>query len=206
MSPSTEFNKHLADAFCTALLLGHETEAAILRGFPSFPHHLLMEKFCEALDHGNTKLVKALHKTGLIQINDPEQSPLFHIVRRRPLINIESLVTFLSLPDADINLKDKNGFTALMIVAGRDDISAAEALPILLRHPAINVNAQNQNGITALMIMARFGNLHMMKTMLNHAPDLNVAIKDNDGKTAYDHACLWANPKTARLIQSYESV
>lgn len=109
----------------------------------------------------------------------------------------ERLLTF---DDIDINLKDKNGFTALheatLQCEGRrwgqyPDGNQQERVALiknLLKQKNIDLNAQEaQGGRTAIMFPAKKGNLEIVK-LLAEQPGIDLDVETEDGKTAFTEA------------------
>ena len=86
----------------------------------------------------------------------------------------------------NINLKNKEGSTALHIMARYR--SSFDCLALLIKKGA-NVDAQDNDGWTPLMKAVCHPQAMMRKdVILNLAENTNTALKNNDGKTAYDLA------------------
>ena len=83
---------------------------------------------------------------------------------------------------ADVNARDKDGWTALMFAAAG---GAAESVKVLLDAGA-DVNARNEDGLTALIAAALSGTAENVKVLLDAGAD--ASHKDKDGKTAWDLA------------------
>lgn len=204
MTTQSKFNEHLADAFCTALLLGQESEAEIFLSLPSFPHHLLIEKFCEALDTNNTKLIHALAATNLIDINgfnENGDTPLIHALRyqRTTMATIASL---MGLPNLDVNQKSKYGQPAIHFAARPDRL---QSLHLLRTHPDIDINATDKDGFTALMISARYENIHVVSEILKH-PDLDINAQNKYGATALMLMVSFENERIVRLMLNHPNI
>lgn len=102
---------------------------------------------------------------------------------------------------ADVNAKDKNDKTALMIAAYNIE-GKAEVVRVLLEHGA-DVNAKDSGGKTAL-IWATNGvqqSPNIVRVLLEHGGDVNA--KDKDGKTALDYARLFFHEDIANLILAH---
>ena len=83
---------------------------------------------------------------------------------------------------ADVNAKDNDGETALMIAASQ---SNPKILTVLLEAGA-DIDAQNKKGETALMAAAARANLDELKILLVHGAD--PKLRDEAGKLAVDIA------------------
>jgi ankyrin repeat protein len=78
----------------------------------------------------------------------------------------------------NVNTKDKDGYTALLIAAEKGDIEITR----LLVEKGADVNAKDKDGYTALMYVAYAGNLEIAKLLIKNGADVNV--RDKDGWTA----------------------
>jgi ankyrin repeat protein len=78
----------------------------------------------------------------------------------------------------NVNTKDKDGYTALLIAAEKGDFEMAH----LLVEKGADVNAKDKDGYTALMYVAYAGNLEIAKILIKNGADVNV--RDKDGWTA----------------------
>lgn len=88
---------------------------------------------------------------------------------------------------ADVNARNRNGYTPLIEVAQFRD--GAKALKALLDAGA-DVNAVNNDGETALMQAVHwFGGVESARVLVRAGA--NKAIKDKRGRTAADHARLF---------------
>lgn len=94
-----------------------------------------------------------------------------------------SVVEFLHGIGADINAKDSDGQTALMYATTR---LSAPTIEFLLNNDAdINVQSKKQ-GFTALIIAAAAGDEKLVRLLLEHGADRDLA--EYDGSTAADRA------------------
>ena len=85
----------------------------------------------------------------------------------------------------DVNAKDKNGITALMVAFFRGN---SEIMKYLVGKGA-DVNAKDNGGWTALIWASYQGNLETVKCLVEHGADVNA--KDKDGWTAL----MWASSR-----------
>jgi ankyrin repeat protein len=97
---------------------------------------------------------------------------------------------------ADVNAKNKNGFTALMLAAQKGKF---EIFCNLYRLGA-KVDAKDKNGGTALMAASIKGNEDIVEFLCNneHNPDVNAATID--GYTALMFACVLTNKEIVREL------
>ena len=99
---------------------------------------------------------------------------------------------------SDINVKDDNGWTALMLLARNED--RAEVFNILIRAGA-DVNARDDDGNTPLLIAVGYNNNSGVLNALIQA-GANVNAKNRDGKTALDIAEEKGMPEIASLLSA----
>jgi ankyrin repeat protein len=105
-----------------------------------------------------------------------DDPPLIDALKRNDLAKAKGLIE----QGADVNSRDKNGWTPLMYAASYAK-PATEILQLLLAKGA-DVNAGNKEGQTALMIAAARHEGDAVKALLAKGADANV--KDSDGSTA----------------------
>ncbi len=92
---------------------------------------------------------------------------------------------------ADVNYKDKNGLTALMLAQG-------DILKLLLKNGA-NLNIQNNQGYTALMLAVAFSQVDTTKLLLEAGAALYLT--NQYGHTALDIAIEKENKSIVDLIE-----
>jgi ankyrin repeat protein len=95
----------------------------------------------------------------------------------------------------DVNAKDKDGCTALMIASEKGDLGTAE----LLVRKGADVNARDIGGYTVLMYVAYNGNLDIAKLLIENKAD--VGAKDNDGWTALMFGSLGGKTEMVKLLK-----
>jgi ankyrin repeat protein len=95
---------------------------------------------------------------------------------------------------ADVNYRNKNGFTTLMwsVLASTDSTS------ILLERGA-EINARDKEEKTALMLASSLYRPSTVRLLLNHEAD--VHLSDKYGKTALDYAQKAGNAKSTALLK-----
>jgi ankyrin repeat protein len=99
----------------------------------------------------------------------------------------------------DINAKEDDGRTALLIAAEKGDAGMAA----LLADSGADVNARDVDGYTALMYAAYKGNLELAELLVNHGADVHA--KDKDGWTALRFALLQGKTQVAELLKKHAS-
>ena len=106
-----------------------------------------------------------------------------------------SVVEFLHRQGADIKAKDSNDQTALMFAVKG---SYAETVKYLLENGA-DVNARSiKQGFTPLTIAAAVGDVNVVRLLLDHGADKNIA--ERDGNTALDRARQYGHPEVVALL------
>ena len=83
---------------------------------------------------------------------------------------------FLFLKGADVNAKNENGSTPLILALDNGFKEVAE----LLIAKGVEVNIQNNNGDTALILAASWGHTEIVNSLLAKSAEVNVRNKDGD--------------------------
>ena len=96
-----------------------------------------------------------------------------------------SAVGQLLAKGADVNARDKFGWTALMYATDSVTKDSADVVGQLLAKGA-HVNVRNKDGMTALMYASWEGNAKVVKQLLAHGAD--VTMEDMDGWAALEYA------------------
>ncbi len=109
-------------------------------------------------------------------IFESSDKKLLKAVKKR---NIKKVKTLLE-KDADINAKDEDGYSPLMI-----SIYNEEMLRVLLANDP-DINAQNNEGKTALMLALKWNDAASVQLLLDQEPD--ILIRDKSGNNALDYA------------------
>ncbi|MFH1285562.1 MAG: ankyrin repeat domain-containing protein [Candidatus Micrarchaeota archaeon] len=94
---------------------------------------------------------------------------------------------------ADVNAKEKYGWTVLMLAALNGSLQTAE----LLIKKGADVNAKDANGTTVLMAVA-WDDMQIARLLIANGADVNA--KDKDGNTALTEAVSRAFPKIAAVL------
>ena len=136
----------------------------------------------------SAKILVACEKVALDILTTDAQQTILHTAAAK---NFDTFIKFLSIylkehpsrnpsRDVNINMKDKNGKTAIHIAAqkGMDD-----ALKALIQfNPTFDINLQDSDGRTALHWAASTGRGNTVKFLLE-IESINVNIKDINGRT-----------------------
>ena len=99
---------------------------------------------------------------------------------------------------ADINAQDKSGNTALMGLCFKGNLELIK-LFLANKESKININLVNFNNASALIFAATFGHIEIAKALLASGADKN--LKDNTGKTAFNHAVLQENKAMIEILR-----
>ncbi|GMQ94957.1 MAG: hypothetical protein BMS9Abin13_067 [Patescibacteria group bacterium] len=98
---------------------------------------------------------------------------------------------------ANVNTKDKDGTTALMIAV----LYVHTEVTKLLLDRGADVNAKDKDGTTALMIAALFGQTEIADILLKYDADVNA--KDENGTTALMHATTFGQTEIIALLKAH---
>jgi len=199
-------------AFIAALLLSFSVGAATY------------EDMQEALIRGDTPAIVALLKRG-VDVNTVDQngdSLLIYAVRR----DLAELFDYLVKNRARLNLRNRNGETALSIAAYDGKLPYVQRLveagaevnfygwpPLAYAayngHTAVasylikrgaDVNATTENGSTPLFFAARFGHADVVNLLL--ASKADVGIANDVGETAVDWAVKGGNTDIESVLRA----
>lgn len=130
----------------------------------------------------NTDLMKHLldHGAHLNIIGQYSLSPLMVASKDR----LEDVVQLFLQYNADVNIKDYDDNTALIMSCNRGNFRVVE---ILLENKNIDINVRSKDGYTALMISCNTKNFIITKALIENGADLY--IKNNNDQTALQLAC-----------------
>lgn len=101
---------------------------------------------------------------------------------------------------ASPNAVDEIGWP--LVLSAARDVETAVFVKILLDYGA-DINATNRRLQTALMIGAASGNLEATKILVERGAKLN--LQDNDGNTAFGHACMGYHPHVVECLVACEA-
>ena len=89
-------------------------------------------------------------------------------------LNLPAVIIYLLNQGADVNAKDKYGYTPLFYAASNN---AREVAEVLLKHRA-DVNARDKNGATPLYTAASNNAREVAEVLLKHGADVNAETKN----------------------------
>ena len=150
-------------------------------------------KFLEAVRKRNDKdLQELFEKGGPNLVNTRDQTSLdtgLHIAARQKNLRY---ITFLIAAGANVNVRNANGETALVIAS---NLGFLEAVPPLIAAGA-KVDESSSTGETPLITAVHNRNIALMRVLLQAGADPDRT--DNSGRSARDYAKL--DPKSETLL------
>ncbi|KAK0668609.1 ankyrin repeat-containing domain protein, partial [Cercophora samala] len=119
--------------------------------------------FTLACDKGNIELLELLLDHGA-NINYVNEASAIHGLHVAALSGNLEVAQFLLEKDTDVEIRDKDGWTPLMLAIEGDKPDLAE---FLIQKNA-NVNSEANDGGTALLMASQNGNLNLVKVLLKN--------------------------------------
>ena len=108
---------------------------------------------------------------------------------------------FVKKEGVKVDSRDRNRNTALMLAAANGE----DGTIVKLLHLGADIDAKNRFGQTPLMMAAGNGQVGTVRMLFGHRA--KGYLKDNEGKTAYEHAWKNGHYKVGSLIEmSQESL
>ncbi|MEC8881912.1 MAG: ankyrin repeat domain-containing protein, partial [Pseudomonadota bacterium] len=129
-------------------------------------------------------------------------------------VDKENIASLLLSPDSngaifiDVNDRNRNGETALMIAVYRGNEGVVKAILDHKKCDSTIINAKDQNGKTALMLAAVMGHTDVVKAILAH-PEVNadtINAKNDEGMTALMIAADMGHPAIVKEILAHPKV
>jgi ankyrin repeat protein len=142
-----------------------------------------------ASEKGYTEIVKLLREKGAIGTIKIDLY-LIESAQKGDIAGVNALLN----KGADVNAKDKDGWTALMEASNNGHTEIVKALI----DKGANINAKDKNGRTALMWASLFGNTEIVKMLLNKGADVNA--KDKDGSSALTEALVKGHTEVVKAL------
>ena len=107
--------------------------------------------------------------------------------------NIE-VVKLLLKENTDVNIRNEDGWTALMLASHNGHMQVIE---VLLKENA-DVNIQSEKGMTALMLASRYGHTQIVELLIKENADVND--QDKEGWTALMIASRYGHTQIVELL------
>lgn len=107
-------------------------------------------------------------------------------------------LTIADVEKYDVNMKNQNGRTKLMIAVSEGDEAVVKRL---LKHEEIRVNEKDDIGRTALATACDYGFVNMVEILLSHA-GINVNVTDAGGYSPLLRACMREKTNTVNVIEA----
>lgn len=149
----------------------------------------------EAIDEGRTEAVMLLIANGAhVKFSNDDVDKVLTKAAKKGCTELVKLLLNNGANIKNINKKDSDGFTALMLAAQEGHVETAK----LLLNSGANVNIQDPWRGTALMQAAKNGHTKMVKLLLNNGADIN--IDRNGGLTALKYAVQNGNTKMVNYL------
>ena len=129
-------------------------------------------------------------------LNSPQRGVTYAGLHQAALEGNAKGITSLLATGADVNARDANGRTALMIAASAGKTDVVELLLVKGANPNM---ADYKEGRTALIVAAEAGHAEAARSLLNKGADPNV--KDRFGETAMSNAQRLKRVHIGRLLK-----
>ena len=152
-------------------------------------------------DEPNIELIKNILDHSVIDINYEDTSshefngyPLLHIASAKGYVEIVRMM--LEKPEIDVNLQDKDGWTAIMRASRW---GYTEIVKLLLERPEIEINLQTSSGSTALMMASYSGHIEIVQLLLER-PENDINLQTKRGETALIWASYYGYTEVVKLL------
>ncbi|XP_068082627.1 ankyrin repeat domain-containing protein 33B [Anabrus simplex] len=103
----------------------------------------------------------------------------------------------VGIPEADLNLADVSGRTAVSYIAAHGSMAMLEAI---LHLPGLDINKQDNEGNTPLHFAAQAGHVEVLNYILSRCTGVEVDARNNLGFTPLMKAALQGRTKCAKLL------
>ena len=158
------------------------------------PSQQTVNAFCNAAGIADRRaILEFLDKYGAAAINAKDETSQTALMLAA-IGGCADTITLLLEKGADVNARDKNGWTALMWVKRNHKNTVARLLD-----GGADINAQEEEGWTALMLLPEFE--ETIALLLEKGA--NIDIKNKEGDTALEIAHGWQYPKSEALIRQW---
>jgi len=158
-----------------------------------------------------TRLLEVLSPHSMDFTDEDDNTALDHAVRKKNSAILELLLIYeanwnqtenvkrLIEAGANVDAKDEDGWTSLMLAASNGKLGVVK---LLLKSDA-DVNPEDKDGRTALMLAARYGKLDVVKLLLESDADNVMKLMnavDKDGQTSLMMAARYGNLDVVKLL------
>ncbi len=126
----------------------------------------------QAYEYGYDNIVKTIIKSPKLDINNA----LLNAAKQGQNV----LEFLLGSTNFDINTKDKDGNTALMLAVRYNNTNSVNVLLNYYKKKLEDINVKNNNGETALTLAIRYNNKDIIKHILKEA-NIEINVKNNEG-------------------------
>lgn len=161
--------------------------------------------FFQALDHGNIEVVEMFLGRGT-NINEPDVIGWYPIIYAARQCNY-GLMEFLIEKGADVNVRDNNEDTPLMIIAYKYESGVGMDSPAdltkLLIKAGEDIDAKGRGGWSVLHSAVWFGHAGMVKVLIDAGAD--ITIKADDGRTPLDFAIQQGRQPIIDMLENLEN-
>jgi len=189
--------------FCSSATIGHRVVRDVddrdSDGFTAL-HRAARDGDLEAAENliiqGRADVNSLTNNSYYSNYTSAQEAPL-HLAAQR---GHKDVVQLLLSHSAEVDLTDKNGWTALQWAASRGH---KDVVDVLLRHSA-DVNAKDFWGGTALHWAAWQGHKDVVELLLSHSADVDVDAKNKHGKTALQLAEREGYDDIVQLLKLYK--
>lgn len=129
-----------------------------------------------------------VNKTNVNRKNKDGETPIILTMKKFPNFSYKhEIIEKLIKNGADINARDKDGNTLLMLIINKNNFDL-DIIGKMLIDKGIDINAKNNKGQTALMVSASYGGY--CDLLIDRGADKN--IKDNEGNTYQQISNRWS--------------
>ena len=124
-------------------------------------------------------ILELAEKVGGVDYTNDDKKTSLHLACKQTLVtSVKKLIEL----HADVNIKDEDGVTPLLVAAENDDSSEnTDILNILLNNKA-DINETDNDKSTAVILASQYNNLANLEILLKHKPNLDK--QDINGNTA----------------------
>jgi ankyrin repeat protein len=114
----------------------------------------------------------------------------------------QTVVLLLRAPWIDVNFRDDEGDTALIVASGKGHL---RVVCLLLAAPGIDVNLTDGDDQTALRRAASAGHMHVVSMLLTD-PGIDINSSDDEGSTALIQASTKGHAPVVSLLLSVNGI